>query len=101
VTITPAQQTEIESVVRVFFFTGYVWQNLDRMNEIMVLIQTTGNENATHVLCFDAHLDITPPTVTNATTNQSDIPDDTDYMPLWGESASLNVTISIWQNGYH
>jgi hypothetical protein len=35
-----------------------------------------------------------PPKVTNAAANQSDIPDDTDNIPLWGETARLNVTVT-------
>ncbi len=42
--------------------------------------------------------DIGPPDVTNAAANQSDIPDDTDYVPMWGETAQLNVTV-IDDNG--
>jgi len=34
------------------------------------------------------------PIVTNPAANQSDIPDDTDYLPLWGETARLNVTVT-------
>jgi parallel beta-helix repeat protein len=37
--------------------------------------------------------DAAPPDVTNAAANQSDIPDDTDHIPLWGETAQLNVTV--------
>ncbi len=37
-------------------------------------------------------LDTKPPGVTNATANQSVIPDDTDYIPLWGEIARLTLT---------
>jgi hypothetical protein len=39
-------------------------------------------------------IDVTPPNVTNAAANQSDIPDDTDNIPLWGETARLNVTVT-------
>jgi|GEM_PF-4628415 len=38
--------------------------------------------------------DLNPPIVTNPAANQSDIPDDTDNMPLWGETAQLNVTVT-------
>jgi hypothetical protein len=34
------------------------------------------------------------PSVTNPSANQSDIPDDTDNIPLWGETARLNVTVT-------
>gem|GEM_PF-1880934 len=33
-------------------------------------------------------------TVTNPSANQSDIPDDTDNVPLWGETARLNITVT-------
>ncbi len=42
--------------------------------------------------------DITPPIVTSPSINQSDIPDDTDNEPLWGETAQLNVTVTDESN---
>jgi nitrous oxidase accessory protein len=45
-------------------------------------------------LTTDLTTDITPPIVTSPSVNQSDIPDDTDNTPLWGETAQLNVTVT-------
>ncbi len=42
--------------------------------------------------------DTTPPGVADPTANQSVIPDDTDYIPLWGETAQLNVTVADASN---
>jgi len=47
--------------------------------------------NGTFTIVFS---DITPPVVTYPGVNQSDIPDDTDNEPLWGETAQLNVTVT-------
>jgi len=38
--------------------------------------------------------DAYPPIVASPSSNQSDIPDDTDGIPLWGETARLNVTVT-------
>jgi|GEM_PF-2490068 len=43
---------------------------------------------------FSFVTDIIPPIVTNPAANQSDIPDETDSIPLWGETARLNVTVT-------
>jgi len=43
---------------------------------------------------FTIILDGYPPVVTNPAANQSDIPDDTDNIPLWGETVRLNVTVT-------
>jgi V8-like Glu-specific endopeptidase len=43
---------------------------------------------------FSSITDIIPPIITNPAANQSDIPDDTDNIPLWGETARLNVTVT-------
>jgi len=40
-----------------------------------------------------------PPEVTNLSVNQSDIPDDTDNDPLWGETMGLNVTVADDSSG--
>lgn|GEM_PF-2792775 len=48
------------------------------------------NNKTSQTLSF---IDITPPNVSNPSVNQSDIPDDTDKIPLWGETAQLNVTV--------
>ncbi len=60
-------------------------------------VDTSGNINSTwvnHTARTAPLSDTLPPSVTNATANQSDIPDDTDHIPLWGETAQLNVTVT-------
>ncbi len=49
-------------------------------------------------LIMNQFSDSASPLVTNATVNQSDIPDDTDNLPLWGETAQLNVTVTDESN---
>jgi len=59
-------------------------------------VDKAGNINATWVNGTAKTLPLhetAPPAVTNASANQSDIPDDTDNTPLWGETAQLNVTV--------
>jgi Zn-dependent metalloprotease len=73
-----------------------------RGQTIRLKFNTTTDINApTAFLVDDAELsvvrvvsDSSPPEVTNASANQSDIPDDTDNIPLWGETARLNVTVT-------
>jgi hypothetical protein len=43
---------------------------------------------------FSSITDIISPTVVDPSANQSDIPDDTDNISLWGETAQLNVTVT-------
>ncbi len=56
----------------------------DNSTEVLYAVR-----NGTFVIVSDG----TPPVVTNANANQSDIPDDTDNDPRWGETARLNVTV--------
>jgi parallel beta-helix repeat protein len=61
----------------------------------------SGSTKVGDVQSFEIMFNFTPPappSVTNATANQSDIPDDTDNEPLWGETAQLNVTVTDESN---
>ena len=39
-------------------------------------------------------IETTPPEVTNPAANPPDIPEDTDFNPMWGETSQLNVTVT-------
>ena len=39
-------------------------------------------------------LETTPPEVTNPAANPPDIPEDTDFNPMWGEISQLNITVT-------
>jgi len=39
-------------------------------------------------------LETTPPLVTNPAANPPDIPEDTDFNPMWGETSQLNITVT-------
>ncbi len=56
------------------------------------------NPSAPDIALKNFILDTAPPSVANPSSNQSDIPDDTDNIPLWGETARLNVTVTDESN---
>jgi len=68
-----------------------------RLNLSEIVLTDDNGDDVTYAVrngSFTIVSDPYPPIVTNPSANQSDIPDDTDNIPLWGETARLNVTVT-------